>query len=79
MLNPILKSVADNPKLTEALRDLFLKQFDEELANANLDNESLGQVTRARLTGIKKINNAFKEMETLKTVKEKPIEDNPAR
>ena len=78
-MNEILKGIADNPEMTKALKELLLKQFNEESVSTNLDNESLGQVTRARLTGITKINNAFKEIETLKTVKEKPLEDNPAR
>ena len=78
-MNEILKTVADNPALIEALKELFLKQFNEEYGNTKLDNESLGQVTRSRLDGIEKINLAFKELETLKTVKEKPVEDNPGR
>ena len=78
MINPILKGVADNAEMTKALKELLLKQFDDE-GNTNLTDEALGQVTRARLTGISKINNAFKELETLKTVKEKPVVDNPAR
>ncbi len=78
-MNKILKSVADNPALIEALKDLLLKQFNEEDVSTNLTDESLGQITRARLEGISKINKAFSEIETLKTVKEKPKEDNPAR
>ena len=79
MIDPILKSVADNANLTEALKELLLKQFDEKHDNTKLDNESLGQITRSRLDGIAGVNNAFKEIETLKTVKEKPTQDNPAR
>ena len=79
MINPILKSVADNSELSKALKELFLKQFNEDTVSTNLDDNSLGQVTRARLTGITKINNAFKEIETLKTVKEKPVAPMPAR
>jgi len=79
MINPILKSVADNAELSKALKELLLKQFNEKHDNTKLDNESLGQITRSRLDGIAGINNAFKEIETLKTVKEKPVEDNPAR
>ena len=79
MINPILKGLADNAEMTKALKELLLKQFDESDVSPNLTDESLGQVTRARLTGISKVNNAFKEIETLKTVKEKPILDNPAR
>ena len=58
MINPILKSVADNSELSKALKELFLKQFSDE-GNTNLTDEALGQVTRARLTGITKINYAF--------------------
>ena len=78
-MNPILKSVADNAELTKALRELFLKQFDESGITTQLDDSSLGQVTRARLEGIKRVEQAFKQIETLKTVEEKPEEDNPAR
>lgn len=79
MIDPILKSVADNATLKEALKDLLLKQFNEDDKSISLDDSSLGQVTRARLTGITKINDAFKEIETLKTAKETPVKENPAR
>ena len=79
MINKILKSIADNPALKEALKELILKQFNEDSISTQLDDSSLGQVTRARLEGIKKVENAFKEIETLKTVKEKPVEPMPAR
>ena len=78
-MNPILKSVADNADLTKALKELFLKQFNEDGVSTQLDDSSLGQVTRARLEGIKRVEQAFKQIETLKTVKETPKEDNPAR
>ena len=78
-MNEILKSVADNSELTKALKELLLKQFNEEGVSTQLDDSSLGQVTRARLEGIKRVEQAFKQIETLKTVKETPKEDNPAR
>ena len=78
-MNPILKSVADNADLTKALKELLLEQFKEDGGGTQLDDSSLGQVTRARLEGIKRVEQAFKQIETLKTVKETPKEDNPAR
>ena len=46
-MNPILKSIADNPELTKALKEVILGQFTlEKDINIELDNESLGQVTR---------------------------------
>ena len=78
-MNGILKSVADNADLTKALKELLLKQFNEDGVSTQLDDSSLGQVTRARLEGIKRVEQAFKQIETLKTVKETPKEDNPAR
>ena len=78
-MSEILKTVADNQALTEALKEVILKQFDEESVSTSLNNESLGQVTRARLDGIKKVNLAFIEIGKYKTVKEIPKEDNPAR
>ena len=79
MIDPILKLIADNADLTKALKELLLKQFDEKGVSTQLDESSLGQVTRARLEGIKRVEQAFKQIETLKTVKETPKEDNPAR
>ena len=79
MINEILRTVADNADLTKALKELLLKQFNEEGVSTQLDDSSLGQVTRARLEGIKRVEQAFKQIETLKTVKETPKEDNPAR
>jgi len=78
-MNPILKSVADNGELTKALKELLLEQFKEDGGGTQLDDSSLGQVTRARLEGIKRIEQAFKQIETLKTVKETPEEAHPGR
>ena len=78
-MNKILKSIADNAELKKALKELLLKQFNEDGVSVQLDDSSLGQVTRARLEGIKRIEQAFKQIETLKSVKETPIEDNPGR
>lgn len=75
----ILNLIADNPALTDALKELFRKKFSVDDANTNLDNESLGQVVRARIDGLKKVDDAFSEIEKYRTIKEEPVGENPAR
>jgi hypothetical protein len=66
-----LSIVADNPTLLSELRTLLEKHFmtDDRTDDAISDTQ-LGQVYRARLVGLKKIEAAFKEISTHKTRKE---------
>lgn len=77
--NEILKVIADNPTLSAALRDLLEKQFAEEIAFDSLSDEHIGQLTRTRVNGLKKIAAAFKEIEVHKSVAERAQSPNPAR
>lgn len=76
----IIKAVADNPILAKALKDLIAKYFTFDYGvNTKMTNESLGQVTRANVEGLKKIEQAFKEIENFKTVASQEGKPNPAR
>lgn len=81
MIDPILKLVADNPALSEAL----IKHLSDEFLlfpigiDANKNNEELGEIVRARLQGVERIRDAFKKILQLKTVGEQPIKINEAR
>lgn len=76
----ILKSIADNPQLLEAVKEVILKQFslDKDFSLAQ-SNEQLGEDVRARLEGIKKVEQGFLEILTHKTEKEEPHEPMRAR
>lgn len=75
----VLKVIADNPLLLQAVRELLEKQFSEEVAFDSLSDEHIGQITRARVNGLKKIAAAFKEIEAYKSVPDRPQSPNPAR
>jgi hypothetical protein len=78
----ILKIIADNPALTEALKKVLLDEFSlEEGFNfrSDITDELIGQVTRATLSGRQKIDRAFGEIKKYKTRSEPVEKQNPAR
>ncbi len=74
----ILKVLADNDQLMEAVKVFVQSKFTVE-GNESLSDEVLGQVTRARLTGLRKVEEAFQEIKKFKTIKDNPEQQNPAR
>ena len=64
----VLSTVADNPVLLEALREVLEKQFlTDDRTDDAVSDVQLGQVYRARLVGLQKIKTAFKEIATHRT------------
>lgn len=82
-MDSILKIIADNPALTEALRKVIEDEFEVTTITLskveNLSDENLGQAVRAQITGMKAINEAFKKIAQYKTNPERIAERNPAR
>jgi len=78
--NTILAQIADNPLLFDALKALFLKQFDITGTVTRTDtNEVLGQQLRFCLEGREKVEAAFREIAQYKTKPSTPITTNQAR
>lgn len=77
----ILRSLADNQMLFDAVKKLIESKFElafhEDIYG--LEDKKIGELVRAKLTGLKRIADAFDEIATYKSVKSKPIGDNPAR
>ena len=65
----ILKVVADNPGLSDAIKEVLLEEFmlDDERTDDALSDEQLGRVFRARITGMQKIESAFKKIARYKS------------
>lgn len=76
----ILTTLADNPALIDAVRAVFTKQFEiPALLGAGTSDEVLGQYFRAKITGAKAVEDAFKEIAQYKTLPTTPPRENPAR
>lgn len=76
----LLKVVADNPALTEALKEVFNGLFSLEAIKTDVPNTELGEVVRARLEGARLVALAFREIATHKTFNPgRDTEKNPAR
>lgn len=76
-----LSIVADNPGLCEALQKVILAQFNVgtiPISPLNTD-EQLGQLVRAQITGVNKVENAFREIAQYKSDTSKTVTINPAR
>lgn len=78
-MNEILKVIADNPALLQAVKETILKQFNLEVVTDDMTDEQIGQITRARTKGIQKVETAFSEIARYKTLSDKPPGGNPAR
>lgn len=76
----ILAILADNPALIEAVKKILLKQFElPQALGAGTSDEVLGQYFRAKMTGTKAIEEAFKEIMQYKTTPDKLERTNPGR
>ena len=79
MPNEVLKIVADNPALLNALKTVILEQFSLEEVNTNMTNDNIGQLVRSRVEGMRRVEGAFREIEKYKTPKPSGGGKNPAR
>lgn len=78
-MDALLKLVADNPALSDALKAVLFKQFDDLPFSESASDELLGQVTRARITGRRMVEKAFAEIAQHKSVQKRPEHKNEAR
>lgn len=74
----ILKGLADNEALFEAVKSTVLEQFAEVPYAEGASDELLGQITRARLVGRQKVEAAFRTIASHKTVPQSTATNNPA-
>ena len=79
MENSILKVIANNISLLEAVRKIIEKNFKFPVELKDRSNELLGQITRAQIMGLSAIDAAFKEIEKYKTIPNQQDKQNPAR
>ena len=77
----LLSIVADNPNLFETLKKLITDEFEISAPQSDLSvtDEVLGQIFRARLVGINKVESAFRKILTYKTVEKETEKVNMAR
>lgn len=75
----ILKGIADNPALLGAVRQMIEEEFSLDEIATTMSNEKMGEVIRARIEGLKKVDRAFQKIERYRTFAEKPESTNPAR
>ena len=78
MTDNVLKTLADNPVLTEAVKQVILKYFSNDKLTSDLADIELGQMVRARLVGLQAVNDAFAEIAWHKSTPKQEAKDNPA-
>ena len=74
----ILQTIADNPMLLNAVKEVILKHFPYDV-NPAMPNEEMGQVIRAVMNGRHAVDAAFKEIERHKTPAKTPEKIHIAR
>lgn len=75
----ILRTFADNEAVMAAVRELLEKQFSTDNLEATDSDILLGQMVRAKLVGLKAIEDAFREIAKYKTVDKSSGKVNPGR
>jgi hypothetical protein len=78
-MNDILKLIADNQALFEAVRTLIREPFEKLEYPSTATNEYIGQITRAKIQGLQLVEEGFKKIATFKSSPDKPVTTNPAR
>lgn len=65
----ILTTIADNQALLDAVKRVILDEFADTSVedDSTLSDEQLGQMYRARLVGLQKVDKAFREIQKHKT------------
>lgn len=79
MEKSILTVIADNPALLEAVKNVLLREFSIDGMEEMMDDLMLGQMVRARLVGLRGVNEAFKKIARFKTTEEARPKVNTAR
>lgn len=78
MLNKeLLVNIASNPELLAVVKETVLEHFAEQPFAEGASDELLGQITRARMAGIKRVGDAFREIESYRKTPEIEPKDNP--
>ena len=70
MRKEILRTLADNAELFAATKEAYLEAFAEQPYAEGASDELLGQITRARISGIQRVESVSRAIESCKTVKE---------
>lgn len=79
-MNDILRSFVNNKEVFEAVKEAVVGKFREEKVDTKaLSDEQIGQITRARLDGLERVEAVFREMERYRQTQGGPPPVNPAR
>lgn len=62
----------------DAIREVFERQFAKDEVTKEMSDEQIGQITRARMTGIERVGDALREISSHKVVPKTEKEINPA-
>ena len=79
MIESNLKLIADNQGLFDAVKQVIMKKFTVDDLTLDTSNESIGEEVRAVLVGRKKVEEAFVEISTHKTIKDDDDSVMPSR
>lgn len=74
----ILRGLADNTELLAATKEAVLEAFAEQPYAEGASDELLGQITRARISGIQRVEGVFRQIASCATVPKAQDIKNPA-
>lgn len=79
-MNDLIRSFVNNKEVFEVVKNAVLDRFREEKVDPKiLSDEQIGQITRARLDGLERVEAVFREMERYRVQPTPPEPLNPAR
>jgi hypothetical protein len=79
MLNPLLKQLADNNELLEAVKAHIKERFQFDVGNmpVNMGMQELGMFVTTRMEGLQLVEQAFIDINKLKNPTKQEGVDNP--
>lgn len=75
----VFRAVADNKAMLACLEEFFEEKFTRQVNTEGLTNEEAGAIARAQFEGLKKIREAFTQIESCRSYDDKMSHINPAR
>lgn len=75
----VMKGIAENKATFECLKEYFQEKFNIRTDPGGLTDQELGSFARAQYEGLKRVEEAFREIASCKNVEVKNDSVNPAR
>ena len=75
----VFRAIADNKAMLACLEEFFEDKFTGQVNTEGITNEEAGAIARAQFEGLKRVRQAFTQIESCRSYDDKMSHINPAR